>query len=110
MKKKKGGKAGKEKKSINGSPENKEKEKEKKRRGEGKEDKEEAQDNGNKDEGLYVGCKQPPNTTDCYAGKGCTNFVHKFCGYGAEDKKTCPGCRYILLFSHLILPEALGSL
>jgi hypothetical protein len=108
--KEKGGKAGKEKKRINEDPENKEREKEKKRRGEGEEDKEEAQDDSNKDEGLCVGCKQPPNTTDRCASKECTNFVHKFCGYGAEGKKTCPGCRYVLLFSHLILPEELGFL
>jgi hypothetical protein len=109
-KKKKGGKAGKEKKRINGDPENEEREKEKKRKGESEEDKEEAQDDGNEDEGLCVGCKQPPNTTDRCASKGCTNFVHEFCGYGAEGKKTCPGCRYVRLFSHLILTEELGSL
>jgi hypothetical protein len=108
--KKKVGKAEKEKKRINRDPENKEKEKKKKRKKESEQDKKKAQNNSNKDEGLCVGCKQPPNTTNRCASKGCTNFVHEFCGYETKSKKTCPDCRYIPLFSHLILPEELGSL
>lgn len=83
------------------------KEKEKKKGQRGGQEKMGAQ---NSKEGLCVGCKQLPNTTDRCASKGCTNFLHEFCGFGAEGKKTCPRCPYVIFFFPCLrLPEGLGS-